>query len=79
VRLFARAVEIVKSSGDYVVGFVAALVPLFHSIFLTALYILYEWKVDNWRNLGQFIAGFTVGLAIRFGITVINPSVQLYQ
>jgi len=74
VRLFARAVEIVKSSSDYVVGFVAALVPLFHSIFLTALYILYEWKVDSWQGLGQFVAGFTVGLAMRFGISLVYAS-----
>jgi len=78
VRLFTRAIEIVKSSGDYVVGFVAALVPLFHSIFLTALYLLYEWRVDGWQGLGQFVAGFTVGLAMRFGISVVNPSVQTF-
>jgi len=77
MRFFARALELAKSTGDYVVGFVVALVPLIYSVFLTAMYLLYEWRVDNWSGLGQFVAGFTIGLAIRFGISVISPSTQL--
>jgi len=79
MRFFARALELAKSTGDYIVGFVAALVPLIYSAFLTIVYLLYEWRVDNWDGLGQFVAGFTIGLAVRFGITFINPQVQLVQ
>jgi len=80
MRFFARALELAKSTGDYVVGFVAALVnTLIYSVFLTAIYLIYERYVDNWNGLGQFVAGFTVGLAVRFGITLINPQVQLVQ
>jgi len=79
MRFFARALELAKYTGDYIVGFVAALVPLIYSLFLTAVYLLYEWRVDNWNGLGQFVAGFTIGLAVRFGITLISPQVQLVQ
>jgi len=79
MKFLTRALELVKSTGDYIVGFVAALVPMIYSLFLTAVYLLYEWRVDNWDGLGQFVAGFTIGLAIRFGITLISPQVQLVQ
>jgi len=79
MRFFARALELAKSTGDYIVGFVAALVPLIYSLFLTAVYLLYEWRVDRWDGLGQFVAGFTIGLAVRFGITLISTQVQLVQ
>jgi len=79
MRFFARALELAKSTGDYIVGFVAALVPLIYSAFLTAVYLLYEWRVDNWNGLGQFVAGFTIGLAVRFGIMFINSQIQLVQ
>jgi len=79
MKFLVRALELAKYTGDYVVGFVAALVPLVYSAFLTAIYLLYEWRVDNWNGVGQFVAGFTIGLAVRFGITFINPQVQLVQ
>jgi len=79
MKFLVRALELAKSTGDYVVGFVAALVPLVYSLFLTAVYLLYEWRVDSWNGLGQFVAGFAVGLAVRFGITLISPQVQLVQ
>jgi len=79
MRFLTRAIELAKSTGDYIVGFVAALVPLVYSLFLTAVYLLYEWRVDNWQGVGQFVAGLTIGLAVRFGITLINPSIQMYQ
>jgi len=80
MKFLVRALELAKSTGDYIVGLVAALVnTLIYSVYLTAIYLLYEQYVDNWNGLGQFVAGFTVGLAVRFGITFISPQVQLVQ
>jgi len=72
MKFLVRALELAKSTGDYVVGFVAALVPLIYSAFLTIVYLLYEWRVDNWDGLGQFVAGFAIGIAIRFGVSIVG-------